>query len=64
MMQLLINERLLNCQLTGLEDENPCAVEEEENAKAKLDRVSKCFDVVNVVVESFPESLATSVEKE
>lgn len=64
MMQRLINDRLNKYyQLTGLEDENPSTVEEEENAKAKLYRVSKCFNVVNVVIEPFPEGLAASVEK-
>lgn len=54
----------LRLQLTRFKDQNPSAIKEQKNAKTKLNRVSECFDVVNVVVETLPEVLSARVEQE
>ena len=39
-----------------LEEQDPAAVEEEEDGKAELDGVAKSSDVVNTVIKGLPES--------
>lgn len=48
----------------AFEDEDPSSVEEEEYAEAELHGISEGSDVVNVIVQFFPESFSSSVEEE
>jgi hypothetical protein len=56
--------QLAAIQLTRFKDQNPSTIKEEKNAKTEFDRVAEGFDVVDVVVESFPEGLTAGVEEE
>lgn len=47
-----------------LKHQYPGAVEEQEDAKAELDRVPKRTDVVNVVIQTLPEGLAPRIQQE
>jgi hypothetical protein len=47
----------------AFEEQNPGAVEEEEDAEAELDGVAESSDVVDVVVELLPEGFAPGVEQ-
>ena len=48
---------------SGFEDEDPEAVEKEDDSKSKLHCVSKGSDDVNAVVELFPKSASISVKE-
>lgn len=48
----------------ALENQDPHAVEEQEDAEAELDGVAEGSDVINVIVELLPKGLLACVEQE
>ena len=40
-----------------LEQEDPAAVQEDQNSEHELDRIAKGFDVENPLVKRFPETV-------
>lgn len=48
----------------ALEDQDPRAVEEEEDAETEFDGVAERSDVVDVIVQAFPERVSAGVQEE
>lgn len=46
---------------TAFEQQDPGAIEEEEDAEAKLDGISKGSDVINVIVKLLPEGFSSCI---